>query len=196
MSSTGTTTTIRGPITAGEGIKTASLDVVSDTASGITALNIGSSVVNGNIVIGSALGVGDIAIAGAQAAGGTVTVGSANTETTLNGIINVLNDVLGANMTIAGKIGYESTNVTYTIPTNINIRYILRITGGTPTITLPTPVRGQYITIRSITANAVSISSATGLILNGQTASTNSITLTTSGSITLYASLTTQYIQI
>jgi len=56
-----------------------------DTASGITALTIGSNVINGNIVIGSALGIGDVSIASAQAIGGTVTIGSANSETTING---------------------------------------------------------------------------------------------------------------
>jgi hypothetical protein len=61
-----------------------------DTLATVTALSIGSNVVNGNIVIGSALGVGDISIASAQAIGGTVTIGSANSETTINGTTKLI----------------------------------------------------------------------------------------------------------
>ena len=61
------------------------LDCVTDATAGNTSLSIGPSAVNGNILIGAALGVGDITIGGAQITGGTITLGATNTVTTLNG---------------------------------------------------------------------------------------------------------------
>jgi hypothetical protein len=195
------TTTGTGDIQSAGKVKTATLDVIADTGTGTTALSIGSNVVNGNIVIGSALGVGDIAIAGSHIAGGTITVGSANTATLLNGTINVPNDILTNDITFAGKIGYESiAAATYSIPASglLNIRYILRATVAS-TITLTGQPRGQYVIIRSTTAGIVTISMGSGIsvILNASiTANTTSFVLTTSSSITLYAISTSQYIQI
>ncbi len=66
-------------------LTTPTLDCLTDAGAGSTSLSIGPSAVNGNIVIGGALSAGDVSIAAAQASGGTVTIGSANTATTLNG---------------------------------------------------------------------------------------------------------------
>jgi hypothetical protein len=81
-----------GLIVANGNIKTATLDC-NDTSAGTTALAIGPNAVNGNIVIGSALGVGDVSIGGSQSIGGTITLGSANTLMTLNGIVNATTEL-------------------------------------------------------------------------------------------------------
>jgi len=84
------TTTINGTsVKATTKLTTPILDCVTDAGAGSTSLSIGPSAVNGNIIIGAALGVGDVAIGGAQSAGGTITLGSANTATTNAGSFTV-----------------------------------------------------------------------------------------------------------
>ena len=74
-------------------LTTPTLDCLTDAGAGSTSLSIGPSAKNGNIVIGAALSAGDISIAAAQASGGTVTIGSANTATTLNGTCTFSNNI-------------------------------------------------------------------------------------------------------
>jgi hypothetical protein len=85
-------------------------------------LEIGSKVINGNIVIGAALGQGDISIGTSQTSGGTVTIGSTSTATelkgcsSLNGNVSAVGNVsIGSNKTVfttAGqqlRLGYATT---------------------------------------------------------------------------------------
>ena len=98
----------------------------------------------------------------------TITVGSDLTETTFNGIINVPSEATPTTTTsvLSGRLGHNSINSAYTIPVLINTRFFLRVNGGTPTITLPTPIPGQYITIRSVTTGAVTIVPPSTLLLS------------------------------
>jgi hypothetical protein len=67
-----------------------------DTAAGTTAMIIGGpTLVNGNIVIGASLGVGDISIGTTQISGGTVTIGSSTGATTIGS-----NLTMGSNKTV------------------------------------------------------------------------------------------------
>ena len=145
-------------------------NAVADTTAGNTALTIGSNVSAGNIVIGGGLGAGDISIATAQTTGGTVAIGSANTVMTLSGDVLVTGGgTSGTTGVLAGRTGYDTVSGNFTIPATINSTYFLRITGGTPNITLPVPVIGQTIIFRSITTGLVTInaSASTTIILNG-----------------------------
>jgi hypothetical protein len=85
-----------------------------DTAAGTTALIIGgSNVVNGNIVIGASLGVGDISIGTTQISGGTVTIGSSAGATTIGSDL-----AMGSNKTVFTtsaqqmRMGYPNTVAT------------------------------------------------------------------------------------
>jgi hypothetical protein len=102
-----------------------SLAPLVDTDAGTTALEIGSKVVNGNIVIGAALGQGDISIGTNQSSGGTVTIGSNSSATELKGSISLNGNVsavgnvsIGSNKTVfttAGqqlRLGYTTTQTT------------------------------------------------------------------------------------
>jgi hypothetical protein len=89
LGSVNTLMTLNGNVQATTELNTPILDCITDAGAGSTSLSIGPSVVNGNIIIGAALGVGDVAIGGAQSAGGTITLGSANTATTNAGSFTV-----------------------------------------------------------------------------------------------------------
>jgi hypothetical protein len=186
-------------VVSGVSMASATFDAAADALAGATALTIGSNVVIGNIVIGAALSAGDISIATTQAAGGTVSIGSNNTETTLSGDVFVAGGGnFGTTGVLSGKTGYDTTSSNFTIPATINSTYILRITGGTPNINLPTAVIGQTIIIRSITTGAVTITAtASAVIFASKSAvSVGSIALATAESITLYATTALQWIQI
>jgi hypothetical protein len=177
----------------------ATYDAAADTNAGTTALTLGSNVVIGNIVIGAALGAGDVGIATAQSSGGTVTIGSNNTETTLKGTVLVSGGgTSGTTGVLSGKTGFGTTASNFTIPTSINSYYILRVTGGSPNIVLPVPVIGQTIVIRTISAGLVTITATAGVAIfpNLATASVSSFKLPTGGAAELYATSTTQWIQI
>jgi hypothetical protein len=101
------------------------LDCVADTTAGTTALSIGSSVVNGNIVIGAALGVGDIIVGGAQTTGGTVTIGSTNTATTNSGTLTSTGLITAnAGLTLGSGQGIACGTTSYA-PTSSQIGYYL-----------------------------------------------------------------------
>ena len=93
-----------------------SLYPLIDTTAGTTGLSIGSTLVNGNIVIGAALGQGDISIAAAQTANGTVTIGSSVSTTTINSNLS-----LASNKTVfttSGqqlRLGYATTQTSATV---------------------------------------------------------------------------------
>ncbi|AIW01903.1 MAG: hypothetical protein ASQ68_gp13 [Yellowstone Lake virophage 6] len=203
-----------GTLTAGTGItattgdiqatigkvKTARIESVVDTDPNTTALAIGPNVINGNIVIGASLATGDVSIATAHTSGGTITLGSVSTETTINGIINIRNDTDTGSSILSGNLGFVSINSAYTVPAPINTRFFIRVSGGTPTITLPTPIAGQYITIRSITNGAVTIVPPSTLLLSiyiiGSNAGVSTYSLPTAGTITFYCPTVSQFLQI
>ena len=93
LGSANTLMTLNGSVNATTELNTPILDCIIDASAGSTALSIGPSAVNGDIVIGAALGVGDVSIGVAQGVGGTITLGSVNTVTTLNGIVNATTDL-------------------------------------------------------------------------------------------------------
>ena len=146
---------------------------MADTATNTIALTIGSNVVNGNIVIGSALGVGDISIASAHLAGGTITVGTGLTSTTINGLIKVKSPAItntgstpstqaATETTLYGGLMWSSVSANYTIPSNINREFFLVITGGSKTINMPAVNINthQIINIRVLSASSMNISAA------------------------------------
>ena len=100
-------------------------------------LTIGSTLTANNIIIGSALGVGDISIAAAQASGGTVTIGSANTVTSFAGGLT-----LGSSKYIT-----TSHSGTITLPTSTQVGGI--VSGASISTTIPTT--GTYSSMASIT---------------------------------------------
>jgi hypothetical protein len=149
-------------------LKAKTLDAVADTAVNTIALTIGSNVVNGNIVIGSALGVGDIAIAGAHLAGGTITIGTGLTSTTINGLIKLKTPIIAnagstpssqnaTETTLYGGLMWSSVNANYTIPSNINREFFMVIQGVTRTITLPALTIHQIINIKVFSASTMNI---------------------------------------
>ena len=81
LGSVNTQMTLNGNVNATTELNTPILDCITDAGAGSTSLSIGPSAINGNIIIGAALGVGDVSIGGAQSAGGTITLGSVNTAT-------------------------------------------------------------------------------------------------------------------
>ncbi len=163
MGSSSSSTVLNGTsVKATTKIITPTLDCVADTTAGTTALSIGPSVNNGNIVIGAALGVGDVSIASTQSTGGTVTIGSVNTATTISGTLTASGSVVlpsgGINGTtgiLSGKNGYGQGGTVTISATTINSTYLYIITGTTSqTITLPTTATEyQIIIIRSIVNN-------------------------------------------
>jgi hypothetical protein len=143
-------------------------------------------------VIGAALGVGDVSIATAQASGGTVTIGSSNTVTTLTG---TLTTALG---TIAGKTAYFETN-TNAIPAtldcttvNSNVSMVF-FSANTPSnaITINNIQDNQTLTFKnwSETSTPVTINFSTyGLYLYGTdngTAAASSYSLPRGNSIVI-----------
>lgn len=130
-----------------------SLYPLVDTDAGTTGLSIGSTLVNGNIVIGAALGVGDISIASAQLAGGTVTIGSSNTVSTISGTLTSGRGVLSGN-TICPV--YDSFAGNQTISTTLNVDAFIVIYGGlgSSIFTIPTGFpTGQRLTFKSTATN-------------------------------------------
>jgi hypothetical protein len=121
---------------------------VTDAGAGNTSLSIGPSATSGNIVIGAALGTGDVSIAAAQSAGGTVTIGSSSTATSIGGTLSCTGvGFLGGGISyIANDAASLSLTGTY--------NYMLFIKCGvtaTQTITLPAaPPTNQYISFRVI----------------------------------------------
>ena len=93
LGSVNTLMTLNGSVNATTELNTAILDCITDASAGSTSLSIGPSAVNGDIVIGAALGVGDVSIGVAQGVGGTITFGSVNTVTTLNGNVNATTEL-------------------------------------------------------------------------------------------------------
>ena len=110
---TGQTLTVNGTL------KSSSLDAISDTTAGTTALTIGSNVIHGNIVIGNSQTDGDIIIGASDASGATITVGTTSTATTINGASTLNGNVsIGSNNTVfttSGqqlRLGYANTQTT------------------------------------------------------------------------------------
>jgi hypothetical protein len=116
------------------------LNPLADTDLLSTALTIGSTVVNGNIVIGASLGQGDISIASAQASGGTVTIGSTNTVTTFAGGLTL------------GSSKYITTSHTGTIslPSTTQVGGV--VTGSSISTTVPST--GNLSSMSSISLTA------------------------------------------
>jgi hypothetical protein len=90
-----------------------SLAPLADTDAGTTALAIGPNVVNGNIVIGAALGQGDVSIGTAQTSGGTVTIGSGSTLTSFGGDVSLAsNKTIFTSSAQQMRMGYANTLAT------------------------------------------------------------------------------------
>ena len=110
--------TSTGDIQATSGkVKAGTLDAVTDTAAGTTALNIGSNVVAGNIVIGNSQTTGDIIIGASDASGATITVGTSFTATTINGSLTANNGltVISGQTLKANTIDTTATTSSMTI---------------------------------------------------------------------------------
>jgi len=164
IGSSNTVTTLNGTsVKATTKLITPIIDCVTDASATNTSLSIGPSAVNGNIVIGAALGVGDVSIATAQASGGTVTIGSSNTVTTLTG---TLTTALG---TIAGKTGQSDVDVVtlpQTLSTSLNLDVSVTLFGGTTsgTYTIPSGLPSlQKINIKNWSTASQSIAFTTNL---------------------------------
>jgi hypothetical protein len=150
------TTRIGGPlestglILANGNIKTATLDC-NDTSAGTTALSIGPNAVNGNIVIGAQLGVGDVSIGGTQSAGGTITLGSANT---------VINSSVGV---LSGNTAFSIVSASFTIPSSINRDYYIfcNANAANYTITMPARLVNQVIHFRNFSGRTLTITCPT-----------------------------------
>lgn len=130
-----------------------SISPLVDAAATETALEIGSKVVIGNIVIGGALNAGDISIASTQASGGTVTIGSSNTVTTISGKLTSSRGVLSGNTVYAV---YDSFTGNQTISTSLDIDAFIVIFGGlgSSIFTIPSGFpTGQRLTFKSIASN-------------------------------------------
>jgi hypothetical protein len=128
-----------------------------DTAAGTTALIIGGpNIVNGNIVLGAALGQGDISMGAAQTATGTTTIGSSVSTTTIQGKISY------GGFIRAGNTDFIETTANYTITTTINREFFLVANTGTATVTFPTGVVGQIITVRNQTSGNISLVAQAG----------------------------------
>lgn len=183
-----------GGLTAVSDIKTTTgkligntLDCVTDAGSGATSLSIGPSATSGNIVIGSALGTGDISIATAQTATGTVTIGSSSTATSIGGTLSCTGvGFLGGGISyIANDAASLSLTGTY--------NYMLFIKCGvtaTQTVTLPAaPPTNQYITFRVIKGAGGTVTvqgNGKNIYANNQIASAASATLNNSQSFKIY----------
>jgi len=165
-----------GLILANGNVKTSILDC-NDTLAGTTALSIGPSAVNGNIIIGAALGVGDVAIGGAQSAGGTISLGSSNTVTTLNGVVSA-----GIGF-LAGKTAIEINNGTRTLPvTTSGINqdyYYISNSGSVSTLTLPPVLANQIVNIKhNGTAASLTVARSGSSTIFGAGASSGTTTIT------------------
>jgi hypothetical protein len=118
IGSSTTTTTLNGTsVKATTKLITPIIDCVTDAGAGNTSLAIGPSATSGNIIIGASLGVGDVAIGAFQSTGGTITLGSASTVTTLNGTTTLTSPL--------------TLPTTWTAPTSTQLGYITNVlTGG------------------------------------------------------------------
>ena len=81
----GSTVSIGNTLAVTTSLKSPIIDCITDAGASNTSLSIGASATSGNIVIGATLGTGDVTIGGSQASGGTITLGSSNTVTTVPG---------------------------------------------------------------------------------------------------------------
>ena len=123
---------------------------IIDTGTSSTTLKIGSNIIDGNIEIGGAQTVGDIIIGASDIAGATITVGTANTVTTINGILT------GPNGYTSGKLRVDvvTGSKVLTITDYNNQATIIGIgiggTGGTYTLPLVTVSAGYTFTFRSV----------------------------------------------
>jgi hypothetical protein len=138
------------------GVNSSSYDA-SDTAAGITALAIGSSVIHGNIVIGNAQTDGDIIIGASDASGATITVGTTSTATIINGTLSSSTGIL------SGQTALNIISANFTIPSTINRDYYLfcNTKATTYTITLPVRLANQYIRFRNYSGQTLTITAPT-----------------------------------
>ena len=93
-------------------------DALADTSSGTTALRIGNNVILGDIEIGNAQTTGDIKIGQSDISGSTITIGTTNTATTINGSVattNLLTSTGG--ITSNGPLLMNACYLTGTTPT-------------------------------------------------------------------------------
>jgi hypothetical protein len=115
------------------------------------------------------LGVGDVSIATTQSSGGTVTIGSSNTLTTFGGKVSYGGLVQG------GNTDYNDTYPTagvYTIPTTINREFFVIANVNCTGVVFPTGVAGQIINVKNQSGSSVTLSG------------TGTVTLYPSGTIT------------
>ena len=204
-SSTGNFTT-GGNITTSTGgkMQSAYYDAIADTAAGTTALRIGNNVVLGDIEIGNAQTTGDIKIGQSDASGATITIGTASTATTINGVITTMSgQTNGTTGILTGKTGYLTNNLSttpYTIDgTTINSRLLMVIQNpASGTLILPTTINyGQIISIRSNSLSTFTISATPNqLIPVNSTVAATTTTLTTGGSTKFYGYATNLWLQI
>jgi hypothetical protein len=147
IGSTASNTVLNGTsVKATTKLTTPILDCV-DTSAGTTALAIGPNAVNGNIVIGASLGVGDVSIGGSQSVGGTITLGSANTVTTASNGLTLP----------SGKYITTSHTGTVTAPTSAQVGYVLlgtNLTNAIPDSTNATSLASIALTPGSWTVSA------------------------------------------
>ena len=134
-----------------------------DSITADTTMRIGSNITTADINIGQSLTTGDVYIGNTQQSGGYLYLGSANTTTTINGLLQT------SFGTISGKnseLSFDSANLPVELSSNIsNINlFILLYGGATPTgnfiipDTFPT---GQTITIKSYSAWPIGITFTT-----------------------------------
>ena len=166
IGSSTSTTTLNGNVQGTTKLTTPILDCITDAGSGATSLAIGPSATSGNIIIGAALGIGDVAIGGSQSSGGTITLGSANTVTTTNGTLSTNDNYFlsGSSSTaitvMSGKIRVEVNQGSRTITlANYNNEAIFINTGtggGGGGFTLPTvaSAKGYKFIFRSVQLSA------------------------------------------
>jgi hypothetical protein len=144
LTTTGDIKTITGKLIG------STLDAVVDTAEGTTALKIGNNVITGTIEIGNSQTTGDIKIGLSDAVGATITVGTANTATTINGTLTSNNGLTlasdkyittGHSTSISGptlqtQVGYTITpsnggSISTTVPNNALVSSVSSITLST-----------------------------------------------------------------
>ena len=182
IGSSTTTTTLNGNVQGTTKLTTPIIDCITDAGAGATSLAIGPSATSGNIIIGAALGVGDVSIGAFQSSGGTITLGSSNTVTTLNGVVST-----GIGF-LAGKTAIEINNGTRTLPvttSGINQDYFyINNSGSVSTITLPPVLANQIVNIKhngTAASLTVARSGSSTIFGAGASSGTNTITgITTS----------------
>jgi len=159
------------------------IDCVTDASAGNTSLSIGPSAVNGNILIGAQLGVGDITIGGAQIAGGTITLGATNTVTTLNGTsVKATTKLITPIIDCVTDAGAGNTSLSIG-PSAINGNILIGAQLGVGDIT----IGGAQIAGGTITLGSASTATTSAGTLTSTGLLTASSGITTSGAITLPA---------